>query len=184
MICWESLRALHWRLQQLLPPLLHSKVFVCECVCVPPWALATENTTDAKTKTSRFHKSFRKTSQVVTSIASLYLSAVGVRSHQIISLIFNRSAFIVTGCRFTCQTTCKHSARATFCPPLHPENSSASAKGQKSKQKMKNESRCGCHDLLFQRQNVFSSKSVGTVLASSEFLASDAHWIPFIQNRL
>lgn len=159
-------------------------MFVCECVCVPPGALATENTTDAKTKTSRFHKSFMKTSQVVTSIASLYLTAVGVCSHQIISLIFNRSGFIVTGCRFTCQTTCKHSTCVTFCPPLHPENSSAAAKGQKSKQKMKNKSRRGCHDLLFQRQNVFSSESAGTVSHPLNFWQVMLIGFLFILNRL
>ena len=69
-------------------------------------------------------------------------------------------------------------------PSTSPRKLQCCSQRTKSKQKMKNKSRRGCHDLLFQRQNVFSSESAGTVSHPLNFWQVMLIGFLFILNRL
>lgn len=83
-------------------------LLVRKCVFV---RISTKRATDGVNKMSRFHNSFGREDITGCDLHRLplslgYVCLECVCRHQIVSLVFYRSGFIVNGCRFTCQTTC------------------------------------------------------------------------------
>lgn len=103
-------------------------LYMWRCVCLPG-ASAPKTPSAPKPKHAGFLTVSGRHQRLWPSPPSI--SAVCVWSHQIGSLIFYRSGFIVNSCRSTCQTT-----HSTFWPSLHPDNCGSDSGTETKKKKM------------------------------------------------